>query len=440
MGANVKLPACRLAHGVHTHGSSAARRLVLCAAGLGAALVLSVASAQTGGTTQSPTAAGGPTPTAPGNAPASVPATAPTAATVAIPSATPAGNGPPPGFVAPPLPQADENNAVRGKTQPGNNAPFWRGVRETGHREGYTSLPGAETGVLIQRFVQYPGSQFTTAGEAWRQVRNRWLIPYGGALLIIVLLTLAIFYWRKGPLGHATGDSGAGRIERFTPFERATHWANAIAFVLLAISGIVMAFGKHFLLPLMGGTLFGLLSYGLKTLHNFVGPLFAVTLVIMFFTFLRDNLPRAGDWNWLRRGGGMLSGQEVPSHRFNAGEKIVFWGGVLLLGIFVVASGLVLDRLIPGVGETRGEMQVAHMVHAVASVLMMAMFIGHIYIGTIGIRGAYRSMRTGYVDEAWAREHHALWYDDVKAGKIPAQRSRPAEPTVGGASAPPARA
>ncbi|HLL19251.1 MAG TPA: formate dehydrogenase subunit gamma, partial [Rubrivivax sp.] len=174
--------------------------------------------------------------------------------------------------------------------------------------------------------------------------------------------------------------------------------------------------------------------------HNFVGPLFAVTLVIMFFTFLRDNLPRAGDWNWLRRGGGMLSGQEVPSHRFNAGEKIVFWGGVLLLGVFVVASGLVLDRLIPGVGETRGEMQVAHMVHAVASVLMMAMFIGHIYIGTIGIRGAYRSMRTGYVDEAWAREHHALWYDDVKAGKIPAQRSRPAEPAVGGPTTPPARA
>jgi len=193
MGANVKLPACRLAHAVHTHGSSAARRLVLCAAGLGAALMLSVASAQTGGTTQSPTAAGGPTPTAPGNAPASVPATAPTAATVAIPSATPAGNGPPPGFVAPPLPQADENNAVRSKTQPGNNAPFWRGVRETGHREGYTSLPGAETGVLIQRFVQYPGSQFTTAGEAWRQVRNNWLIPYGGALLLIVIVAIGIF-------------------------------------------------------------------------------------------------------------------------------------------------------------------------------------------------------------------------------------------------------
>jgi formate dehydrogenase subunit gamma len=94
----------------------------------------------------------------------------------------------------------------------------------------------------------------------------------------------------------------------------------------------------------------------------------------------------------------------------------------------------VLDLLVPGWGETRGQMQVAHMVHAVAAVLMMAMFIGHIYIGSIGMKGSFSAMRTGYVDEAWAQEHHEHWYADVKAGKIPAQRSKPAAPGLDAAT------
>jgi formate dehydrogenase subunit gamma len=234
--------------------------------------------------------------------------------------------GPPAGFVAPLEPKPDETNAQRGKSQPGNNAPFWRGVRESGSQEGYTSLPGAEKGVLIQKFVQYPGSRFTSAGEAWREVRNRWIIPYGGSLLLIVLVAIGLFYWRRGSIGH---DNNTGRkIERFTPFERAAHWTNAAAFVVLAVSGIVMAFGKFFLLPVLGATLFGWLTYALKTAHNFAGPLFAVSLTVIFFTFVRDNLPRREDIAWLRKAGGLFGGEEVPSHRFNAGEKIVFWAGV----------------------------------------------------------------------------------------------------------------
>lgn len=335
--------------------------------------------------------------------------------------------GPPAGFVAPELPAADETNAVRTKTQPGNNAPVWRAVRESGNEPTYTSLPGAEMGVLIQPFVQYPGSSYTTAGEAWRQLRNNWIIPYGGSLILIVMLAIALFYWRRGPMGGHIADTGR-KIERFTAFQRATHWSVAIAFVILAVSGIVMAFGKFFLLPVLGATLFGWLSYVLKTAHNFAGPLFAVALVILIITFFRDNMPRAGDMNWLKKGGGLLGGEEIPSGRFNAGEKLVFWGGVILLGVVVVASGLVLNKLVPGFGDTRAQMQVAHIVHAIASVLMMAMFLGHIYMGTIGTRGAYQAMRTGYVDEAWAQEHHALWYDDVKAGRVPAQRSGSAGP------------
>jgi formate dehydrogenase subunit gamma len=338
---------------------------------------------------------------------------------------------PPPGFVAPAEPAADENNGARGKSQPGNNAPIWRAARNSGDQPGYSSLPGAETGVLIQRFVQYPGSRVTSAGEAWRQVRNQWIVPYGGALLLIAALAIGLFYWRRGPMGGHVPDTGR-MIERFTYFERATHWSVAIAFVVLAVSGLVMAFGKFVLLPVIGGTLFGWLTYALKTAHNFAGPLFAVALLIMIVSYLRDNLPSGADLKWLANGGGFFGGTEVPSHRFNAGEKIVFWGGVLLLGATVVGSGLVLDKLIPGMAYLRGDMQIAQMIHALASVLMMALFCGHIYLGTVGMKGAYDGMRTGYVDEGWAKEHHALWHDDIKAGKIPALRSASAAPPLAG--------
>ena len=326
---------------------------------------------------------------------------------------------------------ADQTNAERAKAQPGNNAPLWRDVGKG--VAGYSSLPketAPEAGVLIQPFVQYPGSRLTNAGEAWRQVRNQWLIPYGGSLLLIVAGAIAVFFWRKGAIA-LHGKPTGREIERFTPFERSAHWANAIAFVVLAISGLTMAFGKFVLQPLIGDTLFGWITYLLKNAHNFAGPLFAVSLVVVFITFLKDNMPRQGDLNWLLKGGGILSGQEVPSHRFNAGEKLVFWGGVFFLGAVVVASGFVLDKIVPGLIYERGTMQVAHMVHAVATVLMMAMFMGHIYIGTVGMEGAYKAMKTGYVDETWAKEHHELWYDDIQTGKIPAQRS----PEVPGATA-----
>jgi formate dehydrogenase subunit gamma len=320
-----------------------------------------------------------------------------------------------------------QNNAQRNKVQPGNNAPMWRGV--SSGLEGYSSLPKSESpeaGVLIQAPVQYPGSRMTTAGEAWRQVRNNWIIPYGGALFLIVLGAIAIFYFTRGPI-ETHGKETGRKIERFTPFERSAHWANAIAFCILAISGLVMAFGKFFMLPVMGGTLYGLLTYALKTLHNFAGPVFAVSLAIIFFTFLRDNWPERGDLRWMLKAGGLFSknGHEPPSGRFNAGEKAVFWGGVLLLGVIVVASGLVMDKLIPNLVYERATMHVTHMVHSIAAVLMMCVFAGHIYIGTIGMRGAYKAMRTGYVDETWAREHHEYWYDDIASGKVPAQRSRP---------------
>ena len=319
---------------------------------------------------------------------------------------------------------AAQSNAQRKQVQPGNNAPMWREVGKG--VTGYSSLPvtlAPEAGNLIQPFVQYPGSRLTNGGEAWRQVRNQWLIPYGGALLFIVLLAMAIFYKTKGPLGGHLPDTGR-KVERFTPMERAAHWTNAGAFIALAVSGIVMAFGKFFILPVIGSTLFGWLTFALKNLHNFVGPLFAVSLLIVIVTFIKDNIANAADFVWLSKLGGMLGDKEVPSHRFNAGEKGLFWWGITIPGIVVVGSGLFLDKLLPGMLYLRGDMQIAHMLHLVCALVMMALLMGHIYMGTIGTKGAYGAMKTGYVDEAWAQEHHELWLNDIKAGKIPAQRSK----------------
>jgi formate dehydrogenase subunit gamma len=216
---------------------------------------------------------------------------------------------------------ARQTNGERAKVQPGNNAPMWRQVGSG--VTGYSSLPKSEApeaGNLIQPFVQYPGSRSTNAGEAWREVRNNWLIPYGGALLLIVAGAIALFYLGKGSIKLHAAETGR-KIERFTPFERSAHWANAIAFSILAISGIVMVFGKFFLLPLMGGTLFGWLTYALKNMHNFAGPVFAVSLLVIIVTFVRDNVPAKGDLNWLLKGGGMLSEHQVKSGRRSCGRE-----------------------------------------------------------------------------------------------------------------------
>ncbi|MDH5340073.1 MAG: formate dehydrogenase subunit gamma, partial [Rubrivivax sp.] len=123
---------------------------------------------------------------------------------------------PPPGFVAPAEPQPGETNAQRALTQPGNNAPLWRAVRDSGTQPGTVNLEGGELGTLVQPFVRYPGSDYTTAGEAWRQVRNDWIIPYGGSLLLVMLVAVTLMYFTVGPIGGHVPDTGR-KVERFTP-------------------------------------------------------------------------------------------------------------------------------------------------------------------------------------------------------------------------------
>jgi len=288
-------------------------------------------------------------------------------------------------------------------TQPGNNADVWRAVRKEGSPENYTSIPGRETNVLVQ-----------SAGNTWRQIRNGPVTFWGGWLVIAVVAVIGALYFAKGPI--KLHERPTGRLVlRFSSMEQIAHWCMAISFVVLGISGLIMLFGKYVLLPVIGYTLFAWLTSLAKNLHNFVGPFFIVSTLIFVVIFIRDNLPRAYDFMWFRKSWAyMTGGAHVPSGRFNAGEKVWFWGGVVVLSVIVSWTGLIL--LFPNFDQTRATMQEAWVWHAVAALLYIAISLGHIYMGTIGVEGAYASMRTGYVDEIWAKEHHEYWYNEVKAG------------------------
>ncbi|MGE5946255.1 MAG: formate dehydrogenase subunit gamma [Betaproteobacteria bacterium] len=291
----------------------------------------------------------------------------------------------------------------RQMTQPGNNAPVWREVRKEGNAENYTSIKGRETNVLVQ-----------SAGNTWRQIRNGPVTFWGGWLVIAVVAVIAALYFAKGPI--KLHERPTGRlILRFSSMEQIAHWCMAISFVVLGVSGLIMLFGKYVLLPVIGYTLFSWLSSLSKNLHNFVGPFFIVSTLIFVVMFIRDNLPRAYDFRWFRKSlAYMVGGAHVPSGRFNAGEKAWFWGGVVVLSVIVAWTGLIL--LFPNFDQTRATMQEAWVWHAVAALVYIAVSLGHIYMGTVGVEGAYASMRTGYVDEIWAKEHHEIWYNEVKAG------------------------
>jgi formate dehydrogenase subunit gamma len=290
--------------------------------------------------------------------------------------------------------------------QPYNNQPVWSNAR--GAVSGYTSLPAPEAGVLIQ-----------DGGQSWRALKNGTVSVIGGWALVAMMLLIGGFYAWKGTIQLHEAPTGR-MIERFSLMERMAHWSTAISFSVLAISGLILAFGKNILIPVLGFHVFSWLATLAKTLHNFLGPLFIISCVITFVVFLRDNWPKAVDFKWIFSFGGLISGKHVPSEKFNAGEKIWFWGGLMVLGIVVGASGLVLN--FPNFGQTRATMQLANLIHLGGSVVFMVGALGHIYMGTLGMAGAFNAMKTGRVDEAWAKEHHEIWHNDMKAGKQGARR------------------
>ncbi|WP_197713677.1 formate dehydrogenase subunit gamma [Hydrogenophilus thermoluteolus] len=280
-----------------------------------------------------------------------------------------------------------------------NNAAFFDGVRRTLYAPGVTSIQTPEANVLIQ-----------SEGNTWRQIRNGPITVWGGWLILAVMVAITLFYLVKGTIKLHEPATGR-KLLRFTFYERLVHWIVAVSFVLLALTGLGLLFGKHLIEPVFGTSVNAALLWVAKNVHNYTGPVFGFFLVLMILRWAKDNLLTDQDWLWAKKFGGLLSGEEIPSGRFNFGEKFWFWVGVTVLGLTVTVTGLILD--FPLFGQTRQDMQLAHILHASAALLMIAMAFGHIYIGTIGSEGSLDGMKTGYVDEAWAKQHHAVWYQEI---------------------------
>lgn len=330
------------------------------------------------------------------------------AGAVAAPAATAAPVAAVPAKEAPALPAGST-------AKPGWNVPpKWSDVEQ---KAQYASVPGRETNVLIQ-----------DAGQDWRKLRNGPITFYGGIVVLVVPAILLLFFVAKGTI-KLQGTPTGRLIERFNSAERVAHWTMGLSFVALALTGLALFFGKYVLLPWMGASAFAGIASVAKMIHNFVGPLFMFSMVVFIVLFIRDNIWRAYDMAWLGKFGGLLSGEHVPSGRFSAGEKGWFWIGVVLFGITASISGAIL--LFPNWNTSRELMGEASMVHASIACLFIAMSMAHIYLGTIGTAGAYQAMREGYVDEAWAKEHHEIWYDEVKSGKRTEKISGVPHPAAG---------
>ncbi len=304
---------------------------------------------------------------------------------------------------SPPQQDPARQQAERSVTQPYNNAPFWREVRTSD--PGFTQVGDSpERGVLIQ-----------SRGETWRQAR----VPVafiGGLLVALAVVSLGGFYAYRGSI--PVGESGSRMmIQRFRPADRYAHWTMAIVWVTLGITGLILTFGKVLLLPIIGHGLYSWVGAAAKNLHNFIGPILIVGVVWMIIRYLPYNRLSKEDFVWMKNIYGNLTGHEYPSGKFNGGEKMVFWFLLVLLTPLLIVSGLFLN--FPNFGQTRETMQTFNVIHMVLAYVAIAMAFVHIYLGTIGMKGAYRAMREGYVTAEWAKHHHEHWYNDVKAGKVP---------------------
>lgn len=260
------------------------------------------------------------------------------------------------------------------------------------------------------------------SGETWRQIRNRW-VSIGGLIAIGgVLAVLTIFYLIVGQRKLDEPRSGR-KILRWTAFERALHWTVAALFIILALSGLLILFGKFLFPNIVSAAFWGEMMTVTKLIHNYSGPLFGILLIIMLAKWVKINLPKKHDWQWIKQGGGLVGNNHPDSGFTNAGEKGWFWL-LAFAGLLVISSGLVLD--FPNFEQSRDTMQWANIVHAVLSLLLIAASFGHIYIGTLGTEGAAEGMLSGYVDETWAKQHHNLWYEEISQD---ASQTPPDKPT-----------
>ena len=267
-------------------------------------------------------------------------------------------------------------------------------LQQVPRAEGRIDIPDTKAAVLIQ-----------PAGRTWDYF-HEVLLHWGGAIVILgMTAVLGVAYLIMGRLRITAGRSGQ-RIVRFKAFERFSHWLTAVSFVILGLTGLNITFGKILLLPIVGPDMFSDISQAAKYVHNFTSFSFVAGLVLIIAIFFKDNIPEKVDLDWIKQGGGFIKNKHAPAGRFNPGEKLVYWLS-LAAGVTVSVSGFLL--LFPFYGTNIADMQLAQVIHAVVAVLFIALILGHIYIGTLGMEGAFEAMGTGEVDLNWAKEHHDRW-------------------------------
>ena len=254
--------------------------------------------------------------------------------------------------------------------------------------------------------------------QQWHEVTLRWI---GGIVVLGMVALLVIFYLWRGMVKIEGGRSGR-KIVRFTAFERFVHWLTASCFVVLALSGLNITFGRPLLLPLLGPEAFTAWSELAKYAHNFLSFPFTIGVVLIFLIWLTGNIPNKVDVEWFKEGGGMVPHKHPPAGHFNGGQKLIYWIVVLGGGTSAVTGYLLL---FPFYGTGVAGMQLAEIVHATVGMLFIAAMLSHIYIGTIGMEGAVEAMGEGTVDINWAKQHHSLWLEDELS---PAKGSRQARP------------
>jgi formate dehydrogenase subunit gamma len=265
------------------------------------------------------------------------------------------------------------------------------------------------------------------AGRDWRhfhEVTLRWI---GAVAVLGVLAVLVIFYLWRGMVRIESGRSGH-IIVRFNAAERFVHWMTATCFIILALSGLNITFGRPLLLPLMSPEAFTAWSEWAKAAHNYLSFPFTLGVILIFFMWVAGNIPNRVDVEWFKRAGGMVGHDRPPAYRFNGGQKLIYWI-VVLGGSAMAVSGYVL--IFPFYGTDIQAMQTAEMAHGVIAMLFVAAMLGHIYIGTIGMEGAFEAMGEGTVDINWAEEHHNLWLEEVRAGSQPHLAQRQPATTPG---------
>ncbi|WP_109096480.1 formate dehydrogenase subunit gamma [Azospirillum sp. TSH64] len=288
---------------------------------------------------------------------------------------------------------------------PGQNSPTTKEqvplyVPQDDKLIGRVSIPDEKLAVLVQ-----------PEGREWREWRTHTLRLAIAGLAIGMTAVLAIFFLYRGTIRIHGGKSGR-LVLRFNGLDRFAHWTTAVSFLLMALTGVILTFGRPLLIPLIGHQAFTPLAEYAKSIHNFVSVPFVVGLLMIMGLWLRDNIPEKADWTWIRTAGGLFSkagGQHPEAGRFNAGQKLVFWS-IVLGGIGMAATGYLM--MVPFAVSGIGGMQIMHVIHGLLAAGLIAAVIGHIYIGTIGMEGAFDAMGCGEVDENWAMEHHRRWYQE----------------------------